>query len=109
MPPAILRQWTNLFGIKGAAGFKRGAEEFARLASQYGVERVYVGHIHASAALDFLGVRYVLTGGGGSPLFPSGANHKFYHYLVVRAGPEGLVETVHPLYGPSFVISGATR
>ncbi|MFC1680053.1 hypothetical protein ACFL2T_07585, partial [Elusimicrobiota bacterium] len=53
---------------------------------------VYFGHIHGFGVQDFSGVRYVLTGGGGSPLFPSGARDRFHHYLVVSVGPDGVSE-----------------
>lgn len=53
------------------------------------VARVYMGHIHGLGTLERGGVKYVLTGGGGSPLFP---------------GPAGLVETVHAADGSSFLL-----
>jgi hypothetical protein len=101
MPPAPLGEWTDFFR-KGAGGFKQGAEEFMRLMSARGVSRVYVGHVHGLGVLDRGGVRYVLTGGGGSPLFPGPVKKRFHHSLTVDVGPNGLVETVHPLDGAPF-------
>ena len=102
MPPAPLGEWTDFAGSKGAGGFKEGAEEFMRLMSESGVSRVYMGHVHGFGVLDRGGVRYVLTGGGGSPLFPGPVKDRFHHSITVDVGPNGLVETVHPLDGTSF-------
>jgi len=87
--------------------FKDGSAEFQALVSSRGVAAVYMGHLHAFWAADFKGVRYVISGGGGSPLIPlpSGYPKKlFAHYLTVSASPSGLVETVHPYKGASFVL-----
>lgn len=105
MPPATLSEWTDVPGRKGAGGFKQGAREFTRIVAARGVERVYMGHIHAFGALQKDGMRYVLSGGGGSPLFPSPVRRKFHHYLVIEAGPGGLKETVHRADGRSFSLT----
>jgi len=47
-------------------------------------------------------VKYVLTGGGGSPLYPGPVKQRLHHWLSVEAGPEGLVETVHAADGSTF-------
>ncbi|HEX4048219.1 MAG TPA: metallophosphoesterase [Elusimicrobiota bacterium] len=104
MPPAPLGEWTDFAGRKGSGGFRGGAEEFMSLMSERKVARVYVGHVHAFGALERGGVRYVLTGGGGSPLFPGPVKERFHHYLTVDDGPDGLVETVHRSDGTSFVL-----
>ena len=103
MPPALLRLWGGALA-HGMGGFRRGAREFTRLLSAKGVERVYLGHVHAFGVEDYGGVRYVLSGGGGSALFPSGAADKFHHYLTVSVGPSGIQERVHALDGSSFLI-----
>lgn len=107
IPPAVLRQWTDYGGARGVGGFQEGAEELTDILSRRAVRRVYLGHIHAFGVQDFKGVRYVLTGGGGSPLFPCGVTDKFHHYLVVSAGPEGLSETVRCADGRSMDIPQA--
>jgi hypothetical protein len=101
MPPAPLGEWTD-FGRKGSGGFRRGAEEFMSLMSEKKVERVYMGHVHGFGVLERGGVRYVLTGGGGSPLYPGPVKSRFHHYLTVDDGPDGLVETVHRSDGTSY-------
>lgn len=101
MPPAPLGHWTDWGALKGAGGFKEGSARFVALMEKYKVKRVYMGHIHALDAHERNGVRYVLTGGGGSPLFP-GPGRKLHHWLSVSVGPEGLVETVHADDGSTF-------
>lgn len=85
--------------------FQEGAEEFGRLAARRGVERVYMGHIHAFGVATHLGVPYVLSGGGGSPLYPLPSGYpskRMAHYLLLELGPEGVRETVVPLDGAEF-------
>ncbi len=80
----------------GRGYFTGGAADFARIVAKHRVERVYVGHLHALAYAEFLGVRYVLSGGGGSPLytFKKMPGRKVSHYIMVEAGPSGLKETI---------------
>ena len=106
MPPAQLGLWGGSFA-HAHGGFARGAQEFTQLASAKKVDRVYVGHVHAFGVQDYQGVRYVLTGGGGSALFPSGAPDRYHHYLTVEVGPHGVRERVHPLGGRPFAIPPA--
>jgi predicted phosphodiesterase len=103
MPPVLLGLWGGTF-MQGIGGFSRNAAHFAALVSEMGVERVYMGHVHAFGVQDYRGVRYVLTGGGGSALFPSGSADVFHHYLTVSVGPQGIRERVHPLDGQPFEI-----
>ena len=87
MPPVLLGLWGG-FAAHGIGGFAFGARKFADLMSSKKVDRVYMGHVHAFGVQDYQGVRYVLTGGGGSALFPAGASDRFHHYLTVRVGPK---------------------
>lgn len=105
IPPAPLSEWTDWGSIKGAGGFKEGSAEFMRLMSENKVQRVYMGHIHGLGVLERGGVKYVLTGGGGSPLYPGPVKTRLHHWLSVEAGPDGLVETVHAADGSSFPLS----
>ncbi len=102
MPPVLLGLWGPAGHRMG--GFHQGAHQFTDLMAELAVERVYMGHVHAFGVQDYKGVRYVLTGGGGSPLFPSGARDRFHHFLTVSVGPDGLRERVHLLDGSSFQI-----
>jgi predicted phosphodiesterase len=87
--------------------FDEGSSEFEALVSSADVAAVYMGHIHAFWAADHRGVRYVISGGGGSPLYPLPPGYpkkRFAHFLTVEASASGLVETVHPLKGSAFVL-----
>ena len=90
------------------AYFEQGSAEFGALAARYGVARVYVAHIHAFGHARHLGVPYVLTGGGGSPLYPLPPGYpksKFAHFIDVELGPDGVRETVHKLDGDTFPLN----
>jgi 3',5'-cyclic AMP phosphodiesterase CpdA len=87
--------------------FEDGSAEFERMVSRGNVAAVYMGHIHAFWAADHRGVRYVISGGGGSPLYPLPPGYpkeRFAHYMTVEASPSGLVETIHPYHGSPFVL-----
>ncbi len=104
IPPALLSLWGDRGAVRKMGGFTEGAREFTEVLSECGVDRVYMGHVHGFGVQDYLGVRYILTGGGGSPLFPCGAKDRFYHYLTVSVGPWGIRDHVHTLEGSSFLI-----
>lgn len=103
MPPVLLKLWGGAAAHR-MGGFEDGAKEFVELMARRQVERLYMGHVHCFGVQDYKGVRYVLTGGGGSPLFPCGSADKFHHYLTVSVTPDGLSERVHALDGSSFLI-----
>lgn len=103
MPPMSLRFWNDI-PVSCRGGFKKGSSEFIEMMARHKVDRVYTGHIHAFAVCDYKGVRYVLTGGGGSPLFPSGVADKFYHSLRVSVSPYGIKDKVNLLSGENFYI-----
>ena len=107
MPPVHLGLWGGAGAIHHLGGFIGGAREFSQIVSEAGVSRVYMGHVHAFGVQDHKGVRYVLTGGGGSALFPSGNSDCFHHFLVIESGPEGIRERVHTLDGRVFHIPQA--
>jgi 3',5'-cyclic AMP phosphodiesterase CpdA len=103
MPPVQLQLWGGAAAHK-MGGFQHNAESFTDVMARHGVERVYMGHVHCFGVQDYKGVRYILTGGGGSPLFPCGSSDKFHHYLTVSVTNQGLRERVHSLDGNSFEI-----
>ena len=89
------------------AYFESGAARFGEILARRKVARVYLGHIHAFGIGDVNGVKYVLTAGGGSPLYPLPPGYpsrRKAHYLIVEATGAGLSETVHELDGTSFPI-----
>jgi 3',5'-cyclic AMP phosphodiesterase CpdA len=107
MPPVHLGLWGGVGKLHSLGGFIGGAREFSEVVAKHGVKRVYMGHVHAFGVQDHLGVRYVLTGGGGSALFPSGASDRFHHFLTVDVGPHGVRERVHTMDGRHFHIPTA--
>ena len=85
--------------------FEEGSAEFEALMAERHVERVYFGHLHAFGMADHRGTRYVLSGGGGSPLYPMPVTEPqclFAHYIRVGLGPGAIRETVHTLDGREF-------
>lgn len=107
MPPAQLGLWGGVGRVHELGGFRRGSKEFAEVVEAAKVSRVYMGHVHAFGVQDHRGVRYVLTGGGGSALFPSGADDRFHHFLRVEIGPHSISETVHTAEGTWFKVPSA--
>ncbi len=85
-------------------GFSIGAKEFLEVMRERKVDRVYFGHIHGFGTLELDGTRYILSGGGGSPMYPTPWVKRHYHFLEVTIGPQGIKDTVHPLNAPSFPI-----
>ncbi len=87
--------------------FAGGSARFGKIVKKRGVERVYMGHIHAYGTAVHGGVKYVLSGGGGSPLYPLPPGYPKFkpaHYIWVEAGPGGLKETVHVMDGATFPV-----
>lgn len=97
--PSGLAKWTDFMGVKDVGSFTPGSAEFMAIAESRGVDRVYFGHVHGFDVIDRGSTRYVLTGGGGSPLFAVNIKQRFHHFLTVEAGPDGIVETVHKADG----------
>lgn len=104
MPPVQLSLWGGVGRVHELGGFIGGSREFADIVSAAKVSRVYMGHVHAFGVQDHGGVRYVLTGGGGSALFPSGNVDSFHHYLTVEITHAGIRDRVHSLDGKVFSI-----
>lgn len=93
------------------SGFRKGAEDFIRIVTERKVDRVYMGHVHGLGVAELNGVRYVLSGGGGSPLWPglSAWLMRIHHFITVRVSPEGIRETVHTSDGGTFDIDEMMR
>jgi 3',5'-cyclic AMP phosphodiesterase CpdA len=72
-----------------------GAEQFMDLMVEKAVDYVFAGHIHAFAWEERDGVEYIITGGGGAPLYGKDHPQSFHHYLQVTVqGDEVTVEIV---------------
>jgi predicted phosphodiesterase len=74
--------------------FNAGAERFREIVTRRKPARVYMGHIHAYGAVEDRGVCYVLSGAGGSPVYPAKSHAALFktHYLRVDLSPEGVRE-----------------
>lgn len=106
MPPKALSNFSSsdlgkVLGRTFGGGFEGESEAFTDLMKEAGVLRVYVGHLHGFGVADHKGVRYVLTGGGGSPLYHWRAvPYRFFNFIEVEIAPDGkLKEWVHRLEG----------
>jgi 3',5'-cyclic AMP phosphodiesterase CpdA len=83
---------------KGYTSFisERNRNALAAVFSHYHVNTVFAGHEHLYYQTTDHGVRYVITGGGGAPLYASPAHGGFYHYLLVTVDGQGKVKlTLH--------------
>lgn len=60
-----------------------GNEKFMALMEKHNVAYVFTGHIHAYVEGLRNGVRYIITGGAGAPLYGAEHPQAFYHYIRV--------------------------
>lgn len=77
-PPETIEKWAY-------HAFDDGADEFCELMTQYKVDTVFLGHIHAYSTAKHEGIDYVITGGGGAGLHSRyGPMGNIHHYCVVN-------------------------
>ncbi len=85
-PPATIEKW---------AYHAWGDEEskvFTDLMTKYGVEEVYLGHIHAYSTATLGGVRYTLSGGGGAGLHDRyGPLGNVHNYVICDVASDGTI------------------
>ena len=89
------------------AYFDDNSDAFGRLLRERRVPRVYLGHIHAFGVARRGPTLFVLSGGGGSPLYPlppGEPKRKMTHFLEVRVSGDSLTETVHELDGSAYAM-----
>ncbi len=89
IPPAFFEQTFVI--VRSHRGFTKWADEMHEVFKQYGVNEVFMGHIHGYASTVIDGVRYTLTAGGGAPLskrLPK--ENRAFNYVVVHVGNDGL-------------------
>lgn len=60
-----------------------GNDAFVALMQKHGVAYVFAGHIHAYSQAVQNGTTYVISGGGGAPLYHKDHPSAFYHYIQV--------------------------
>ncbi len=75
--------------------YPEARDELHRLLVQKKVDIVFEGHEHTYRRMNVDGVEYVVTGGGGAPLYGSYANIPFNHFTLVTVdGPRVAVKVV---------------
>ena len=77
-----------------------GNEEFMALVEEYGVSYVFTGHIHAYVEGFRNGVRYIITGGGGAPIYSAGHPNAFNHYVRVTVSGTNIITEVVKIETP---------
>lgn len=93
IPPAFFEE--TFVSDTRRRGFKKNAEDFHSLMKEYGVDEVFMAHIHGYATLLRDGVRYTLTAGGGAPLSHRIVEeNRHYHYIDCHVTAEGIVRTL---------------
>lgn len=63
------------------------ADELHQLFTQYGVDIVFSGHEHQYYIYQKGSLHYVITGGGGAPIYTGGIGESYHHYLLVELLP----------------------
>ena len=93
----------------GLHGSTPGFEDLHDLFLRNGVDLVLNGHDHIYAVTKATdGLRYVVTGGGGAPLYPclpsalADVCEERHHFLFVQAGGERISAWAVPVEGPPF-------
>ena len=79
--------------------FSANSKKFMQLVEKYKVNYALCGHIHAFDKLVQNNVNYIITGGGGAPVYPLPIFHSksgggFYHYLLMQVSSKGIKETL---------------
>ncbi len=93
----------------GLHGSTPGFEDLPELFQRHGVDLVLNGHDHVYAVTRNLkGIRYIVTGGGGAPLYGCGEAwfsercDSRHHFLWIRASSDQIVIEAVPASGEPF-------
>jgi len=71
-------------GSKGASSKdKAGRDALHSIFVKHHVKAVFAGHEHLFSDMVRDGIRYLIAGGGGAPLYSSPQDSGFFHYLLV--------------------------
>lgn len=73
-------------------------EELVRLFTKYKVDYVFAGHIHGYAKSVRDGVTYIVTAGGGAPLYLPPEFGGYYHFVRVDVENGAVKDTVIRVY-----------
>lgn len=88
--------------------FPADRDAFQSLLERYKVEALITGHEHLYDDSVHGGVREIIAGGAGAPLYPSARGGSFYHYLVVTVdGDKTSISVVKPgsIFGADDVLT----
>jgi predicted phosphodiesterase len=66
-----------------------------QLFKKYGVTYVFLGHYHSYVRTNAEGVNYIISAGGGAPLYGKRA---FYHALLITVSDKGIQENIFRTY-----------
>jgi predicted phosphodiesterase len=86
-----------------------GNAAFMDVVERQGVEIVFAGHIHAFVEGEQNGVRYIITGSGGAPLYAGGHPNAFYHYILVHVRGAEIELEVVPVENPETRLPSRDR
>ena len=67
-----------------------GNEQFMKIVAARGVQYVFAGHIHCYEEGERDGVKYIISGGAGSPVTCLPVAGGFFHYIRVRVRGEAV-------------------
>lgn len=85
-------------------------DRFQAVLEKYHVEALITGHEHLYDDSVHGGVREIIAGGAGAPLYPSARGGSFYHYLIVTVdGDRTFISVVKPgaVFGAEDVLEKA--
>lgn len=63
---------------------KKNRDYLHSLFREFKVKAVFAGHEHLYSETIKDGIRYIVTGGGGSPLYQSPKGGGYFHYLIIN-------------------------
>lgn len=72
------------YGVWKVHCFQIKSKEFMELMEKYKVDYVFCGHIHAYHTEEVNGVKYVITGGAGAPLYKFPGMGAFHHAVKIK-------------------------
>ncbi|MGE4583545.1 MAG: metallophosphoesterase [Sphaerochaeta sp.] len=80
---------------------KTEAQRFENLMTRYGVQNVYLSHIHSYFDSSKDGVRYIISGGGGAELL---TQNSYYHFLIAKPGESEILTMVELPSPPNLLL-----
>jgi len=78
------------------------ASKFIDFAADVGIDLVLCGHIHLYDYRSLKGVDYVISAGGGAPLYALESEGGFFHYIIVSVNGDTISHEVMKIISPSF-------